>query len=162
MARNTRAASNFMQPFKQSDGSGADYGSDTAATGRGFYALVGGPTVYVIELGGVDTSPLESVQFRWNAALAGTLTIESSNLAPKDATIIDTDATKWLQENPSTSGITVVGAGNSISGLTVTLGGTNAGGVLLHLGNMGSARLRAKISVTTAGVLQTTVMGKPT
>ena len=157
MARNTRAASNFTQPIK-SDGT---FPSDTGSLGRSTYALATGGTYYV-EIPATDTATLLSTQIRWGAALAATITIESTNLAEKDAPLKSTDATLWLQENPTTSGITVTGAGNSITNLTVTAGGTNAGAVLLDLGNIAAARLRIKFAnITTGGDMQVSSMSKP-
>lgn len=144
-----------MQPYL-STGVGADPG---ASGGRGFYSL--GAGTYYVEIGGVDTSVIVSPHFRWTASLAATITIESSNLAEKEAPLVSSNASAWLQENPTTSGITVAGAGNSITNLTITAGGTNAGGVRPDIGNMSASRLRAKIVVTVAGDLQTSVMGKP-
>lgn len=137
------------------------------------YALVA--ATYYIPLGGSDVGIcaetwMMSFQVRFNAALAATITLESTDYPAKwegttggrdDVSDIATTTGTWIQENPA--GATVYnagGAGNTVAALTLTAGGTNAGGMIAHLANAGARRYRLKVVVTTPGNLRAAATGK--
>ena len=114
---------------------------------------------------------LASVHLRWAAAVAAIITVETCNFpatignraatGPDDTTDWDiTNVGNWVQENPSTGYVAVVGTGNSATGLTITAGGTNAGGATIHLGNFGTRRMRLKIVATVGGLMRLATHGK--
>jgi hypothetical protein len=129
---------------------------------------------YYFALGSQDSvtpaeTALTSVSMVWQAAVAATITVETTN-CPKyiggtniggGTDISDFDVTAaWQQQNPSTAYVPVSGSGNTVTNLTVTAGGTNAGGCSLELGNLGDRRVRIKIVTTVGGVVRCTVHGK--
>lgn len=137
----------------------------------------GGTGTWYVELGTSSNSvtpaqtALTSAHCTWSAALAATITVETSNAptyrhgfdnGPSFVTSYEaaTTAGNWIPENPSTAIVSVVGTGNSSTAATVTAGGTNAGGCMFHLGNMGARRIRLKIVVTVTGTLSANVVGK--
>lgn len=114
---------------------------------------------------------LVAIHAAWSATLAATFTVESCNFPtnngnPKanqgavDVSDFDQVAGNWIQENPTTAYVGVVGAGNTATNATVVAGGTNAGGAMFHVGNLGSQRLRLKVIVTVQGQLRVNVHGK--
>ncbi len=130
---------------------------------------------YYFPLGGTAAptpreTALASAHLKWSAALAATITIETSNFPATlggasgqggvDVSDYSSTAGDWIQENPSTAIVAVTGSGNSSSAATVTAGGTAAGGCTFHLGNLGTRRARLKVVVTTQGVLRVNGHGK--
>ena len=102
----------------------------------------------------VSESPSVHIHLSWNAALAGTITFETSDFPTGD--FPDNSTTGWAQENTAsvlTAGGTVTGSGNSLSALTITAGGTTAGTASIHMNQMAAGRLRVKIVTTAAGNL---------
>ncbi len=109
------------------------------------------------------------LHLKWSAALAATITIETSNFpqlvggdhrGAADVTDISTTAGDWIQQNPSTAYVPCVGSGNSASAATVTAGGSAAGGCEFTLSGLGSKRVRAKVVVTVGGTMRANVHGK--
>lgn len=139
-------------------------GGCTLPAGTYFFPL-GGPAS-----GTPNETALASAHLKWNAALAATITVETSNFPAKiggttgqggdDVTDYDTTAGNWIIENPSTAIVAVTGSGNSSTAATVTAGGSAAGGCTFHLGNLGTRRARIKVVVATGGVLRVNVHGK--
>lgn len=118
----------------------------------------------------VETN-LVSAHLKWAAAVAATITVETSNFppfkgsagllgGPTDVSDISATAGDWILENPSTAIVGVTGGGNSATAATVTAGGTNAGGCMYHLGNFGCRRVRIKVVTTVGGVVRCSVHGK--
>lgn len=163
-----RAGAGDIDAIKQSDGS-------VAANAQGVGCTLVGSNTYLFPFGNEDAptpsrAGLAAVHLAWNAAFAGTITIESCNFplhlnAQKigGTDVADTDinaaAANWIQENPTVT-LIVVGTGNSAANLVITAGGTNFGGTIIHLGNLGSRRVRVKAVCTTGGVLRVNVRGK--
>ncbi len=130
---------------------------------------------YYVEVGS-SSAPLPSraalvaAHCAWNAALAATITYETSNMpaqmVPGMGPVVLTSweavtvGGNWIPENPSTAIVAVVGASNSSTAATVTAGGAAIGGCMFHLGNMGARRIRLKIVVTVAGTMMVNVHGK--
>lgn len=140
-----------------------------------FGVTLANSTTYYLALGSArapmpaETS-LVAVHMKWAAAVAATITVETCNfprhansaigLGPDDVLDYSGTAGDWIQENPTTGYIGVVGASNSATNLTLTAGGAAAGGATIHLGNLGTRRCRIKIVVTTGGLMRLSVHGK--
>jgi hypothetical protein len=115
-------------------------------------------------------SLVESAHLQWSAALAATITVEASNYpehiagqptqSPIDVSDYSAVAGEWVQLDPTTAYVPIVGAGNSVANLTITAGGANAGAAWIDMGNLGARRMRVKVVVTTQGVLRVGVNGR--
>jgi hypothetical protein len=148
----TNTPGQYVQPIK-SDGTLA-----VAAGSHGVYTLSGSSTYYA-EIN-TQTSPTQSIHLQWSAALAATITVETSDFAVADAATTSSTAGDWVQQNPSSAYVPVVGSGNSASALTITAGGSAAGAAQINLAGLGSPRLRVKIVVTTGGTIRIAQSGK--
>jgi hypothetical protein len=124
-------------------------------------------TTYYFPLGGAGTglvsgTALVSAHIKWAAALVATFTLEVTCFPPREngAVIGPNDVTdysavvgEWVQFNPTTSYVPVVGTGNTVTAVTITAGGTNAGAAVIEMGMFASRRARIKCVVTTTGGL---------
>lgn len=134
----------------EDDGSRKEIGAD------GYVTL--GVDTYLFPLGAAE-SDLVGVHILTDATIAGTFTIETSNMPrTKDdmgqtADITDWDTATvgaWVKEDPTTAYVATVGTGWTVTNLTLTkTAGT--GGAMLHLGNFGAKRIRLKAVITTGG-----------
>lgn len=114
----------------------------------------GGTAVHYFGIGG-DASLVHGVQFMWDATLAGSITIWTSDFPLNDAPLNSTKAGAWIQQNP-TSGYTPIsptGAATAATPLVVTIPGGTAGGCDLSFGNLPQKRIRAVVTVTAQGLL---------
>ena len=145
---------------------GAVVTADRMGTAKGCTLANGTTYFFVLDKSG---SPVDSVHLQWAAAVAATFTVEAScypklvggnPMAPADVTDFSTTTGEWIQLNPSTAYVPVVGTGNSVTSLTITAGGTNAGAAWIDLGNLGARRVRIKVVVTTGGVVRCGVNGR--
>jgi hypothetical protein len=148
----------------------------TYATATSWSIAIGGAGTWYFPIGGerygagVETAH-HSFTIVFNAALAGTFTIEGTNCAKSmsgteqggpDISDFDTSAA-WQIINPAQAGAiwaTTTGGGNSFTALTLTIGGTNAGGALINLPDMGMLRLRGKLVATAAGRIRVSANAK--
>lgn len=162
------SGSDNLKPYKSTDAS-VPVSADTAG-----YTLA--VATYYIPLGSSESTLNAeswglSYHLKWNAALAATITLESTNYPARvgmaatgraDVSDTDTTAGNWIQENPATAypGFTIGGAGNSVTAVTIVAGGTNAGaaGILIPTALM--RRYRLKVVVTTGGTLRAGACGK--
>lgn len=133
------------------------------------------PGTYFLPIGS-DQSPTPSMttvvsaHLAWSAPFAATITVETCNFpggSDRKATgkddVLDYENAgtgNWIQENPSTAYVGIVGTNNVVISLTITAGGTNAGGCMIDIGNFGSRRVRLKAVVTVAGTLRVNRRGK--
>ncbi len=134
-------------------------------------------TTYYIPLGSSAAvlpaqTALISAHLKWAAAVAGTITIEVSNLpaqrgningGPVDVLDYSVTAGDWYTYNPTATASTIVlvaGASNTASALTVTAGGAAAGGCFYNLVDIGARRARIKLVLTAGGVVRCNVHGK--
>jgi hypothetical protein len=161
MTQITRTGSGDLTAIKASDGSivHPDENGNLSLSAATWYLV----------LGGTSDALLESLHMKWSTAFAATITFETCNFprykggagsGTSDVTDHSTVAGNWIQENPSTAYVGVVGTGNSATALTITAGGTNAGGATVHLGNLGTRRLRAQLVVSNAGTIRANAHGK--
>lgn len=142
----------YLQPIKSDDTPAVASPSD----GAGFYTL--GVGTYYVDLSIFDATYL-SAHMRWNAALAATITFWCSDFSKVDASLTDTTAGNWIQEDPSTAYIPA-GTGYTIANMTITVAGTDAGGTRANLTGYAAGRIRARIVVTVAGVIRVAHFGK--
>lgn len=133
-----------------------------------------GVSTYYFPIGSSDAptaseTPLASAHVKWAAAVAATITVETTNFparvggvttGPVDVTDYDSTAGNWQQENPSTAIVGVTGTGNSSTAATVTAGGTNAGCCTFHLADLGTRRARIKVVTTVGGLMRVGTHGK--
>lgn len=150
-------------------------GDPTLSPGADGSVTLANSKTYYIPLG-TDYSPLPceigllSVHLKWAAAVAATITVESSNFPAKvlgrqggpgyDVVDYNETAGNWIQLNPSDAYVPVVGTGNSATAATVTAGGTNAGGCIFQFIGVPDRRLRLNLVVTVGGALWANVHGK--
>jgi len=162
--------------------SGTPVPNQSAALNNGQFSvnLAGchlGIGTYVFALGGnrapvpAQTSVL-SIGLQWQAAVAGTITIEVCNFPGTlsayreggvDVADYDSAAGNWIQYNPTQSvGIyaNTSGTGNSVTALTVTAGGTNQGGAIINITDLGFERVRIKAVLSAGGILRCNTHGK--
>ena len=159
--------SDNLVPQKSTDGSNpvsADTAGYTLAVATYYIPLASseGPTV--------SECFLASFHVKWSAALAATITVESTNYPATigsagtgraDVTDWDTTAGNWIQENPTNNlTFSIGGAGNSVTAQTIVAGGTNAGAVIMYIANAAARRYRLKVVVTTGGTLRAGSCGK--
>lgn len=154
MARQPRAGGPYVTPIK-SDGTEA-----VAAEGRGKYTLTAGAT-YVFMLGGPDAS-VQSAHFIWDSSIIITsLTVEDCDMPHTDVLDYSTTAAEWIDEDPTTAFVGVVGAGVSQTNGVVAATGGAAGGCMFHIADTGAYRTRIKVVVAgTGGVVRCGTHGK--
>ncbi len=148
MSRAPRAGGTYVTPITAA---GVEA---TAAPGRGNYTLVLG-TTYVFMLGGPDATVI-SAHFQWDASIVITsLTVEDCNMPETEASDYSTTAGDWIDEDPSTAFVGVVGAGVSHTAGVATATGGALGGCMFHIADTGARRTRIKVVVgATGGVLR--------
>lgn len=151
MSRTIRAG-RYLQPVKSEGTLAAEAGP------AGVYTLANLSTYY-LDVGGLS-APLLSVHFQWSSALVAVISFEDSNFDEHQASLTSTTGGDWIPEDPSTAEVEVTGTGASAAGAIITLAGGGAGGGMAHIGNLGSARVRVKVVVTTGGTLRAAHFGK--
>lgn len=105
---------------------------------------------------------LQSIHIKTGALIAGTFTIETSNIpsaGPDSITGYDETVGNWVKEDPTGAYVASTGTGWSWTLLTgVKTAG--AGGAMIHLGNLGAKRCRVKAAITTGGTVRVIPHGK--
>lgn len=154
---------------------GTVIGANKNGASTTFGVTLANSTTYYLPLGSARApmpaeTALVAVHMKWAAAVAAVITVETCNFprhansaigqGPDDTLDYSAVAGDWIQENPTTGYIGVVGSGNSATSLTLTAGGSAAGGATIHLGNIGTRRCRIKLVVTTGGLMRLGVHGK--
>lgn len=151
----TMGPGHYLPPVKQSDGTTA-----SKAGKSGVYTLTA--TTYFVEIN-TQTSTHESIHLQWNTALVGVITVESTDFGfgtnEADLTYNVADGT-WIQQNPSTAYVPIVGTGATVSDLTITLAGGGDGGAEINLSALAPARLRLRLAITTGGTIRIAHTGK--
>ncbi len=159
MARQT-ASTSYVQPIK-SDGTLVDPApsADATVSGRGVYTLTTGVTYY-FPLGGQD-APVLSAHLQHDAAIALVATIEDSNIPESEASYYASTAGLWIDEDPSTAFVGVVGATTTAANGVVTVVAGNVGGAMWHISDTGARRSRLKVVVGgTGGEVRVATWGK--
>lgn len=139
------------------DGSGVE---SAPAPTTGLVTL--GVDDYYFEIPLTADGDLQSVQILTGALIAGTFTIETSNIpsaGPDSITGYDETVGNWIKEDPTGAYVASTGTGWSWTLLTgVKTAG--AGGAMIHLGNLGAKRCRVKAAITTGGTVRVIPHGK--
>ena len=122
---------------------------------------VGGTGVYNFGIGG-DAALVQGCHFQWDATLAATITIWTSNFPLTDAPVNSAAPGAWIQQNPTAAytPISPNGAATAATPLVVSIPGGTAGGCDMSFGNIPQKRFRATITVTAAGLLHAKYNGK--
>lgn len=139
------------------DGSGAASAPDPVT---GFVTLAIDDHYFEIPL--TAEGGLQSVQIKTGALIAGTFTIETSNIAstgPDSVTGYDETVGNWIKEDPSSAYVASTGTGWTWT-LMTGVKTAGAGGAMIHLGNLGSKRCRVKAAITTGGTVRVIPHGK--
>jgi hypothetical protein len=117
----------------------------------------------------ISDMPVGSGHLSWAAAVAMTVTIETSDYpayehgmesGPADVNDWDATGPTWVPSNASTAVVDITGTGNTTTAATVTAGGTNAGGAMYNVSALGVRRARLKLVVTVGGLVRFGVHGK--
>lgn len=138
--------------------------------------LIPGAGTFFFPLGGerygsVVETIHHSLSLVFNAALAGTFTIEGTNCAKSQSgndvgspDVSDWEVSDaWQQIDITAAGMiiaNITGSGNSMAKFTATIGGTAAGGALYNIPDIGMLRLRGKFVATHSGQLRVAAQSK--
>jgi hypothetical protein len=118
---------------------------------------------HYFELIGAHDGEINSVHIITDATIAGTFTIESTNMpagtTADAATSYDETVGYWVKEDPTGAYVASTGAGWTWTLLTGVKTAA-AGGAMIHIGNAGSKRLRLKAAITTGGTVRVICHGK--
>ena len=161
MSRQPRAGGLYVPPLDIAASQSAAADVYLGGEGpRGKFTLVAA-TRYAFILGGAD-APFESAHFQWDASIIITsLTIEDSNFSALDAPNYSTTAGDWIDEDPVTAFVGVVGAGATVSSGVVAVAGGAAGGAMFHIGETSAFRTRINVLVgATGGLVRCGAHGK--
>ncbi len=141
-----------------------DDGARQEVDADGYVTL--GVDTYLFPLGG-DDSTVSGVHILTDATIAGTFTLEVSNM-PRDAiqggsgNITDWDTATvgaWVKLDPSTAYIPTVGTGWSVTNATMTKT-AGVGAAFVDLIASGAKRYRIKAVITTGGKVRVNAHGK--
>lgn len=133
----------------------------------GWVTLTAATYVFVVR---ASDQPLESFNIVADAAIAWSgLTFEDTNAPRQDSgqttpgTVTDWDDSAdstWTLQNSATAGeVGTRGSGWTVTALTLVKTAAK-GAATIHLHRLGSARVRAKVVVTTAGTMRVAPFGK--
>lgn len=147
----------YVQPYKSD---GVQQTESATEFGRGTYTLASSST-YLFPIGGAD-SPVTSAHCQWDAAIVITsITVEDCNMHTTEVTDYSTTAGHWIDEDPTTAFVGVVGAGVSQTNGVVAATGGALGGCMFHIADNGARRLRLKVVVAgTGGEFRCAAWGK--
>lgn len=146
MARHPTSTS-YITPIK-SDGTVQT--QSATEFGRGAFTLTAG-TTYYFPLGGQD-SPVLSAHLQHDASIVITsVTVEDCNFPESDVESYSSTAGEWIDEDPSTAFVGVVGTATSATNGVVAVTGGTAGGAMWHIADTGARRTRLKVVVGATG-----------
>lgn len=159
MGRHTTSTSYVTPKTSAGDDVAVAPGADATVTGRGVHTLTAGATYY-FPLGGQD-APVLSAHLQHDAAIALVATIEDSNFPEDEASWYASTAGLWIDEDPSTAFVGVVGATTTVTNGVVTVVAGNVGGAMWHISDTGARRTRLKVVVGgTGGEVRCATWGK--
>lgn len=136
----------FITPIKSD---GTLQVESAAEFGRGAFTLTNGVTYY-FPVGGQD-SKIVAIHLQHDAAIAITsATVEDCCMPPGDVTDYSTSAGEWIDEDPSTAFVGIVGATTTATNGVVAVVAGNIGGAMWHV-TTGARRTRLKVVVGGTG-----------
>lgn len=133
----------------------SDAGVPITVDANGYATLVAGATYFypLSEPGDL----VQSAHVQWDIAAILTITFADTN--QNEVTPFSVVAGRWIQENPLTAYIPVLGG--TATGMTVAVPGGTAGGAMYNISGAGTKRSRLKIVVGgTGGVVRVSKHGK--
>ena len=147
--------SNYITPLK-SDGTSPDRAGDGKFT-------LAAATTYYFPLGGADASVVSGhVAWTGSAIIITSITVEDCNFPHLDVTDYSANVGEWIDEDPTTAFVGVVGTGVSASnGIVAATGDAAGGGCMFHVADTGARRTRLKMVVgATGGTVRVAAGGK--
>lgn len=130
----------------------------TFTTSRGVFTLAAGTYYFVLPVGGAT---MFDVHLTHDAAIAITSgTIETCSHAPSDVPDISAIAGEWIDQNPSTAFVGVVGASDTVTNGVLAVAAGHAGGADWQISLCGAARARLTLVVATQGEVRVSFCGK--
>lgn len=150
-------STSFVTPIKND---GVVQEESCVEFGRGSYTLVAG-TTYYYPIGGQDARAL-AAHCQWDASLVLTsITIEDCCMAEHDVTSYSSNAGEWIDEDPTSAFVALVGASASSSNGVVAVAGGAQGGAMFQIDGTGARRTRLKVVVgATGGEMRVASWGK--
>jgi hypothetical protein len=127
------------------------------ATARGVHTLAAGTYYFPLPVGGAT---MFQVHLTHDAALAAVGTIETCGHGPSDVSDYSAVAGEWIDQDPSTAFVGIVGATTTQSNGVVTVVAGNAGGADWQVSLTPTARARLKLVVSTGGEVRVSFTGK--
>lgn len=159
MSRVTTSTS-YIQPIK-SDGTlpAAAPGTDATVNGHGVYTLEAN-TTYYFPVGGQDAT-LVALHLQHDAAIAITsATVEDTCFPEREVSDYASTAGLWIDEDPTTAFVGVVGATTTQTNGVVAVVAGNVGGAMWHV-TTAARRTRLKVVVgATGGEVRVASWGK--
>lgn len=135
----------YVKPLK------AD-GSSPTEKGRGNFTLEAA-TTYYFPLGGADASVI-SAHLAWpgSSIILTSVTVEDCNAPHSDVTDYSSTLGHWIDEDPTTAFVGVVGTNvTQTNGVVAATGDAGGGGCLFHVADSGARRTRLKVVVGATG-----------
>ncbi len=129
----------------------------TFTTGRGVHTLAAGTYYFALPVGGAT---MFQVHLTHDAALAAVGTIETCGHGKSEVSDVSAVAGEWIDQDPSTAFVGIVGATTTVSNAVVTVTAGNAGGAEWQISQCPSARARLKLVVGTGGEVRVSFTGK--
>lgn len=141
----------YVTPIK-SDGTEATFApsADATLTGRGVFTLAANTTYYYpLPVGG---SAMYDVHLQHDAAIAITsATIETTSMGKSEVSDISSVAGAWVDQDPSTAFVALVGATTTASSGVVAVVAGNVGAANWQVSDSPPARARLKVVVGASG-----------
>lgn len=142
-----------------SDGTVQEADSESSfVTSRGVYTLAAGTYYFPLPVGG---STMCDVHLTHDAAIAITsATIETCSHGVSDVSNYSSVGGEWIDQDPSTAFVGIVGATTTVTNGVVAVTAGNAGGADWQITGIAAARARLKVVVGTQGEVRLSFTGK--
>ena len=148
----------YIQPITSAGALVADSSDASFANSRGVYTLAAGTYYFPLPVGGAS---MFDVHLTHDAAIAITsATIETCSHAKSDVSDYSTIAGEWIDQDPSSAFVALVGATTTHTNGVVAVTAGNAGGANWQISLCPSARARLKVVVGTQGEVRLSFCGK--
>ena len=148
----------YIQPITSAGVLVADSSDASFRTSRGVYTLSAATFYFPLPVGGAS---MFDVHLTHDAAIAITsATIETCSHAPSDVLDYSTIAGEWIDQDPSSAFVALVGATTTHTNGVVAVTAGNAGGANWQISLCPSARARLKVVVGTQGEVRLSFCGK--
>jgi hypothetical protein len=144
---------------KHSDGTVQVQDSDASfTTGRGVFTLGVATYYFPLPVGGAS---MFDIHLTHDAVIAITsATVETCSHAPSDVSDVSSVAGEWMDQDPSTAFVALVGATTTHTAGVVAVTAGNAGGANWQISGCPAARARLKVVVGTGGEVRVSFCGK--